>query len=164
MEETMIAMPADPPASRATGGRPRSTRVGGAAALFALAGAVSGCTGTAGPSLYERLGGAPVVDAVADATIARAATDPRTHRSFDGIRLPTLQRSLSEQLCALAGGPCRYEGETMARSHHDLKITEAEFDAMVMILREELDLRTGEAEKNALLRLLAPMKRDILAR
>ncbi len=115
------------------------------------------------PTLYERLGGAPRVEAVVGRLIDRSATDPRTRRSFDGIKLKALKESLAQQICAISGGGCRYEGETMARSHADLKIVASEFDAMVSFLREELDRDgTDPAAKNELLRLLAPMKRDVV--
>lgn len=115
------------------------------------------------PTLYTRLGGAPQVDALVSRLIDRAATDPRTRRSFDGIKLKALKDSLAEQICSVSGGGCRYEGETMARSHAELQIVASEFDAMVSILREELDRGGADpAAKNELLRLLAPMKRDIV--
>ena len=115
------------------------------------------------PSLYERLGGATHVDAVVGRLIDRSASDPRTRRSFDGVKLKVLKESLAQQICAVSGGGCRYEGETMARSHADLKIVASEFDAMVGMLREELDREgTDPGAKNELLRLLAPMKRDIV--
>jgi hemoglobin len=118
---------------------------------------------SAPPNLYERLGGAVQVEAVVGRLIDRSATDPRTRRSFDGIKLKALKESLAQQICAIAGGGCRYEGETMARSHADLKIVPSEFDAMVGMLREELDREgTDPGAKNELLRLLAPMKRDVV--
>ncbi len=116
------------------------------------------------PSLYLRLGGAAQVVAVVDRAIGRAAADPRTQRSFDGIKLQPVKDSLAQQICALSGGGCRYEGASMADAHRDARIRASEFDALVTILREELD-RVGidAGAKNELLRLLAPMKRDIVA-
>lgn len=114
--------------------------------------------------LFERLGGNAGVSKVVGLSLNRAAQDPRTQRSFDGIKIEAVQKSLTQQICSLAGGGCVYEGETMARSHQDLKITASEFDTLVEMLRQELD-RAGIAAgaKNELLRLLAPMKRDIVA-
>jgi len=116
------------------------------------------------PSLHARLGGAAGIASVVERTIDRAASDPRTRRSFDGIKLRALKDSLAQQICALSGGGCRYEGATMADAHKDARIGSGEFEAMVAILREEID-RAGidPAAKNELLRLLAPMKRDIVA-
>lgn len=133
--------------------------------VAALAG-FAGCA--AGPrhesTLYARLGGAPVVAAVVGETIDRSAADERTRRSFDGVKLSRVKEKLVEQVCSLAGGPCKYTGDPMAQVHRGLKITHAEFDLLVQFLREALDrARVGVAEKNELLRLLAPMKRDIVA-
>ena len=51
----------------------------------------------------------------------------------------------------------------MARAHAESKIVAGEFDALVSMLREELDRSdTDPGAKNELLRLLAPMKRDIV--
>ena len=115
------------------------------------------------PTLYARLGGAPQVDTVVGRLVDRTATDSRTRRSFDGIKLKAIKESLAQQICSISGGGCRYEGETMAHAHADSKIVASEFDVMVGFLREELD-RAGvdPAAKNELLRLLAPMKRDVI--
>lgn len=112
--------------------------------------------------LFDRMGGESVLRTVVDETIDRSATDPRTRRSFDGIKLAALKDSIYAQLCQLAAGPCEYEGETMKNAHRDAEISEAEFVSMVGILRQVLDQHVGTREKNELLRLLAPMKRDIL--
>ena len=120
-------------------------------------------------SLYQRLGGAGGVARLVHQTLARASTEPSTARSFDGIKLPALEQSLAEQICMLAGGGCRYQGANMADAHKDAhkdaRIRDSEFDAMVGILRVELD-RAGvsTSAKNELLRLLAPMKREIIAK
>lgn len=114
-------------------------------------------------TLYERLGGAPGVGRWVGRLIDRCAADSRTRRSFDGVKLAVLKDSLAQQICAISAGGCRYEGETMERAHRDARIGAGEFDALVTMLREELDLAGVEPEaKNELLRLLAPMKRDIV--
>lgn len=114
-------------------------------------------------SLYHRIGGLPVLTKIVDEFIDEVATSPKTKRSFDGIKLKTLKESVVAHLCELTDGPCKYEGETMSNSHRDSKITEAEFDAFVGIFRETLNKYVGTREKNELLKILAPMKRDIVA-
>jgi hemoglobin len=115
------------------------------------------------PTLYTRLGGEAMVARIADELIDRTAHDERTKRSFQDVKLARVKEKLREQLCVLAGGPCVYTGDPMKEVHKGLKNTEAEMSLMVQFLREILDnagVRT--AEKNELLRLLAPMKRDIV--
>ena len=135
------------------------------ALLIVVAALTAGCAAprAAPDSLFDRLGGLPVLVSVVDDTIDRMVADPRTRRSFDGIKLAPLKESIVEQLCSVSGGPCRYQGETMANAHRDSRITDAEFDLMVAALRDALDQRVGTAEKNQLLRLLAPMKRDVVS-
>lgn len=115
------------------------------------------------PTLWARLGGKAVVTSVVEDTIDRSASDPRTRRSFDGVKVSRVKEKLVEQICSLSGGPCKYTGDPMRESHKGLKITMAEFDLLVQFLRDALDKnRVGESEKNELLRILAPMKRDIV--
>lgn len=113
-------------------------------------------------SLYQRIGGLPVLTKIVDELIDEVVTSPRTKRSFDGIKLKPFKESVVAQLCKLSGGPCVYEGETMANAHRDAMITEAEFDAFVDIFRETLSKYLPTREKNELLKILAPMKRDIV--
>ena len=115
-------------------------------------------------SLYDRLGGQAVLIAVVDETIDNVSQDPLPRRSFDGVKLPVLKESIVSQLCSLTGGGCQYEGETMENAHADAKITTAEFERMVDAMRTALDHQhVGTREKNELLKILAPMKRDIVS-
>ncbi|WP_460534611.1 group I truncated hemoglobin [Chitinimonas naiadis] len=114
-------------------------------------------------TLFDRLGGVQGVNAIAAETLDRSASDPATQRSFDKVNMKRLKQLLGEQLCQLTGGPCKYSGDTMKQSHAGLGITESEFYGMVGHLREILDTRgVTQADKNALLTLLAPMKRDVV--
>lgn len=113
-------------------------------------------------SLFNRIGGLPVLTKIVDEFIDEVAKSPRTKRSFDGIKLKTLKESVVAQLCKLTGGPCVYEGETMLNAHKDSKITDAEFNAFVDIFRTTLNKYLATSEKNELLKILAPMKRDIV--
>lgn len=116
-------------------------------------------------SLYERLGGKPVVSKLTSDLIDRSTRDPRTRRSFDKVNLKRLKEKVEEQICALSGGPCKYTGDDMKKSHAGLDITEAEFYGFVEQLIDLLDdYRIGLREKNQLLAILAPMKRDVVTR
>ena len=132
------------------------------AILLACAACAAPSPSTA-PTLYERMGGAPAVEKIVDDVIDRTAADPRTERSFREVKMSRLKEKLREQICNVAGGPCKYTGDPMNEVHKGLKITEAEWNLMVQFLRESLE-RAGvrDAEKNELLRILAPMKRDIV--
>lgn len=115
-------------------------------------------------TLYDRLGGENGMTAIADSLIDMTAADPATNRTFQvKVNVPRLKKLLAEQLCMLSGGPCPYKGDTMKQSHGGLKISEREFFGMVEHLRVILDGRgVSNGDKNALLAVLAPMKRDIV--
>jgi len=116
-------------------------------------------------SLYQRLGGSPVVSRIVEETIEAVARDSRVNQSFDKVDRKKLNQKIVEQICALAGGGCRYTGDDMKKVHAGLDITEHGFYAMVAALRIALEANgVGEREKNELLRLLAPMKRDVVTR
>lgn len=129
------------------------------AALVLIAGAASGAT----PHLYERLGGADGVAAIAGTLIDRVSSDPKLGRSFKDAKLERIKKLLAEQICDLSGGPCRYSGDPMKEVHAGHHISEAEFFGMVADLRDVLrERRVSEGAANELLRLLAPMKRDVV--
>jgi hemoglobin len=115
------------------------------------------------PSLYVRLGGQPVVERVVTEAVAKVTADPRVNQSFAGVNLKRLDSQIEKQICFLTGGGCTYDGDDMKTAHAGLNITEEEFYALVDAFRDSMnDNGVGEREKNELLRLLAPMKRDIV--
>lgn len=131
--------------------------------VLATSALLAACAHQPPEPLYRQLGGVAVIQSVAFKTLDRVAHDPRTKRTFDGVRLSYLQQSVSNYLCKVADGPCVYDGETMRNAHADLNIGGSEFDVMVQTLREELDAAgVSPAAKNELLRRLAPTRRDIV--
>jgi hemoglobin len=115
------------------------------------------------PTLWDRMGGAPVVTRVVSDTMDRASTDPRTSRSFKDVKLQHVKDMIVEQICSLTGGGCKYTGDPMDKVHAGLKNTEGEMDLVVQFLRDSLASNgVKDAEKNELLRILAPMKHDIV--
>ncbi len=130
-------------------------------ACFLVASGVAGATDNS--SLYERLGGRAGVTAIADTLIDRVSADPVLGRSFKDTKIRRIKDKLALQLCDLTGGPCHYDGDPMRQVHAGHHISQAEFYGMVEALRAILvergvDLRS----RNELLRLLAPMKRDVV--
>jgi hemoglobin len=130
-----------------------------AGSLLLLAGMALG----AQARLYDRLGGQSGVAAIAATLIDRVTADPKLGRSFKDTDLARIKRLLAEQICDLSGGPCRYSGDSMREVHAGHQISEAEFFGMVADLREVLRERhVSQGAINDLLRLLAPMKRDVV--
>ncbi len=121
------------------------------------------CAAHAAETLYARLGGATGVRAIADTLIDRVVADPVTGPSFKDTNVRRIKRLLAEQLCDLSGGPCHYSGDPMKEVHAGQHISEAQFYVMVATLKDVLkEQRVALGARNELLRLLAPMKRDVV--
>jgi len=132
--------------------------------LVLALGCLAGAAGArADGTLYDRLGGESGVAAISASLIDRVSSDPHLGRSFKDTNLERIKRLLAEQICELAGGPCHYSGDSMKEVHAGHQISEAEFYGMVDTLRDILKQRHIDiASRNQLLRLLAPMKRDVV--
>ncbi len=126
---------------------------------------LSGAAASAAPqaSLYLRMGGAPVVQAVVSDTLDRVTADPKLKRSFAEVDVARVKRLLAEQICALADGGCHYSGVSMSEAHGGHQISESEFYGLVEILRDSLRRHHVRLrERNELLALLAPMQREVV--
>jgi hemoglobin len=116
-------------------------------------------------TLYQRLGGKEAITAVVNDFIANVAADERINGQFANANIPRLKEKLVEQICAGTGGPCTYTGRDMKTVHAGMNITEGQFNALVEDLVKSLDkFDVPVREKNELLAVLGPMKRDIVTR
>jgi hemoglobin len=124
---------------------------------------VAATAGATDDSLYTRLGGDAGVAAISTTLIDRVVADPVMGPSFKDAKLSRIKTLLAEQICDLSGGPCHYSGDPMKEVHAGHHITEAMFYRMVATLRDILRERhVDQRSTNQLLRLLAPMKRDVV--
>ncbi|MBL8385189.1 MAG: hypothetical protein JNM90_19045 [Burkholderiales bacterium] len=124
------------------------------AALLAVV--VIGCAGfpaAAGGSLYARLGGLPQIRMIVDEALEHALPGP------GALRDAAYAEALARRLCAATGGPCAPAAAHAPEGAGAL--TAAEFGALVGGLRAALERRVGEREKNELLRLMAPLRREL---
>ncbi len=114
-------------------------------------------------SLFERLGGLPAITAVVDDFVNNVAADARINTFFANTDAAKLKALLTDQVCAATGGPCTYGGKDMRTVHTGMKITEADFNALVEDLVISLDkFKVGQTEKDELLGALGGMKGDIV--
>jgi hemoglobin len=141
-------------------------------AVLALAAACGGgkksdTTGGGAPpagKLFDRLGGETGIKGVVkDFVENNVAKDPRINAQFANADIPGLEKKLYEQICNAADGGCVYSGKDMKTAHASMKITEADFNALVEDLVKALDnAHVADADKKALLGVLGPMKSDIV--
>ena len=114
--------------------------------------------------LFDRLGGETGIKGVVkDFVENNVAKDDRIKAQFTNADIPGLEKKLYEQICAAADGGCVYSGKDMKTAHANMKITDADFNALVEDLVKALDnAHVAEADKKALLGVLGPMKPDIV--
>ena len=115
--------------------------------------------------LYDELGGFPVIQNVVSDMLHYALNDRRIKAVFQDADFEQLEERLAQQFCVLADGPCQYTGKDMKTSHEDLKITNAQFNALVEDLQKAMDNNTiAPRTQNRLLAKLAPMQREIVTK
>ena len=138
-----------------------------AAPAFAqTAAAQAAATAAAAPAgLYQALGEKPGITRLMDDFVNRVVKDPRIGGHFKDVKPAALKESLTDQICQLSGGPCKYEGADMKSAHADMDINKGHFNALVEVLQSAMDAQgIPFAQQNRLLALLAPMHRDVITK
>lgn len=116
-------------------------------------------------SLFEQLGGAEGLTRITNDAVDLALINPVIKDSFAETNIPRLRALLYAQFCELTGGPCKYEGRSMARSHAPLKLTNLHFNALVEDLQTAMErAKIPFSVQNRFLAILAPMQREIVTR
>lgn len=114
-------------------------------------------------TLYDQLGGDAGVTQIVDNFIAEISFNRTIVKHFEKTDPDRFRAKLIEQICELSDGPCRYTGESMAKSHAKMNITEGEFNRTVDLLIAAMN-RAGTplAAQNRLLARLKPLREDII--
>jgi hemoglobin len=152
--------------------------VAGAALAFAALLPATAQTPYTEDSTYRGLGGKEGIHKIVATFIPMILADARIKDTFADFDMEQLAVRLEEQFCEFSGGPCRYTGKyrdktmdgvgtvrDMATVHVDLKITNAQFNALtedLQISMERNDVPTSVSNK--LIAKLAPMQRAIVTK
>jgi hemoglobin len=89
-------------------------------------------------SIYERIGGAPSIQAAVDLFYEKVWADPLLADYFEGIDRDRLKAHQQAFLTAALGGSGRYNGRGMREAHAGLSITDAAFYQVVAHLAATL--------------------------
>lgn len=114
-------------------------------------------------TLFDQLGGMEAVKRIAYRTIELSAQDPRINDEFKFVKLGRVKDKLALQFCDLSGGPCTYDGDPMKPLHKPMKLTTADFNALVEALQQAMrEEKIPFSIQNKLVAILAPMHKDIV--
>ncbi|MDQ1472619.1 MAG: hemoglobin [Bryobacterales bacterium] len=122
----------------------------------------------AGKSLYDRLGGQPAVEAVANGLVDRILADNRVNKWFAHAAASTenanqYKAKLATFICAGVGGPCKYTGLDMVSAHKGRAVTSEAFDAVAQDLVAQLDqLKVPAKEKHEVMEIIGSLKPSIV--
>lgn len=119
-------------------------------------------------SLYERIGGAPAVEAAVDVFYRRVLADPHISHFFDDTDMDA-QRSKQKAFLTMAfGGPNEYTGKDLSDAHRDLVrrgMNDSHFDAVAGHLQATLEeLGVPEAETGEVMTIAGGTRDAVLCR
>lgn len=113
--------------------------------------------------LYDRLGGTPAITAAVKRFVEVTGSDPRISMFFSNTDVPRLESMMVNHICAITGGPCKYEGKSMKESHTGMQVKPEHFDAFMENLAKVLEeLEVPDREKSEVLAAFEGMKSDVI--
>ncbi len=119
-------------------------------------------------SIFEKIGGAPAVDAAVDLFYRKVLKDERINRFFDGVDMDEQRARQKSFLTMVFGGANDYTGRNMRDAHEKLVddgLDDSHFDAVVVHLQNSLEELGVPAELvNQVMAVAAGARDDVLNR
>lgn len=104
------------------------------------------------PSLYDRIGGAPVIASLVDSFYEKVLADSELAFYFKGKPMEKLRRMQKEFFSAATGGPITYSGRPLSEVHRGLAISRREFQRFTEHLIETLqEIGVQESESKEII-------------
>ena len=119
-------------------------------------------------TLYERLGGAPAMEAAVDNFYRKVLRDDRISRFFDDVDMTRQAAKQKAFLTMVTGGPANYTGQDMRAGHAHLVrngLNDMHFDAVVENLAATLkELGASDADIGEVGAIANSVRADVLGR
>ena len=120
-------------------------------------------------SLYGRLGGVYAIATVVDDFLERVLADsvlnanPSINAARQAVPRAGLKYRVTELVCQVTGGPCKYTGRSMKDAHAHLIINEAQWQALLRDFRASLaHFNVPAREQQELIAIVESTKPDIV--
>ncbi len=119
-------------------------------------------------TLYERLGGAPALDAAVDIFYRKVLSDDRISRFFDDVDMDRQAAKQKAFLTMVTGGPAHYTGQDMRAGHAHLVakgLNDGHVDAVIENLAATLkELGVPDADIAEVGTIANSVRDDVLSR
>jgi len=114
-------------------------------------------------TLYDKLGGEAGVEGIVSGLIKQIGQDKQIFHYFADASISRFRTQLTGHLCAITDGPCKYTGDSMTDIHTGMNITEKDFNHLVDLLINAMNLQgIPHRIQNQLLARLAPLRANII--
>ena len=114
-------------------------------------------------SLYERLGGAPAIEAVVDELYRRILADPELAQFFARVNLRSQKARMRAFVSMVTGGPNEYRGRDMQTAHRRHAIEDHHFDLVAGHLVASLaSAGADQAAASELVTAVAGLRGDVV--
>jgi hemoglobin len=114
-------------------------------------------------SVFEKLGGAPSIDAAVDIFYRKVLADDRISQFFDTIDMEDQHKKQKAFLTMAFGGPNNYSGKDMREAHKGMNLTEEHFGAVAEALVATLvDLKVPQEDIDSVVTIAVSVKDDVL--
>ena len=114
-------------------------------------------------SVFDRIGGAPAVDAAVDIFYKKVLSDDRISHFFDTVDMEGMHAKQKAFLTMAFGGPNEYTGKDMREAHKHMNLTEEHFTAVAEALVGTLEeLEVPQADIDEIVGIAVSVKDDVL--
>lgn len=114
-------------------------------------------------SLYDRLGGAPKVAAIARDIVKAHLANPLIRTRFEIVDIAKLEINVRTFIGMGTGGPEIYEGRDMPTAHKGMNLNERELVAAIDDVLKVLEKHgVGEGERREMLAILYSLKDEVM--
>ena len=115
------------------------------------------------PTLFEKIGGAPAVDAAVDIFYKKVLADERINMYFENVDMEGQIAKQKAFLTMAFGGPNNYTGKSLAEGHKGMNLQDVHFNAVAECLVGTLkELEVAEENINAVVDICLSVKDDVL--
>lgn len=116
-----------------------------------------------GPSLFERMGGEPVVRQIVADTWHNHTTNPIIKNRFANSDPAYVKQKVYEIFAMATGANVKYTGKTMDATHATMNVSDMEFNAVVDdVLAALTKNKIGQQEQNEVLAILWSVKPSVV--